>query len=80
MTTTPAHLPTPSKLANELKELQDEYGRFVSYPQAAQITTVSVRTLKRLTAEGQLPCYTVGSKRALRLRTSDVAGLIRRVA
>lgn len=66
--------------ASEAATLEAEYGRFVSYPQAATITSASVRTLKRLTAAGDLPCYSVGRSRTLRLRTADVASLIRRVA
>lgn len=64
----------------ESQDLIAEYGRMISYPQAAEITTVSVRTLKRLTANGELPCYQVGKARALRVKTADVAKLIRRVA
>lgn len=64
----------------EVDALEAEYGRFVSYPKAAEITTASVRTLKRLTAAGELPAYQIGRARVLRLRTSDVAGLIQRVA
>lgn len=61
-------------------ELKAEYGRYMTYPQAAEATTVSVRTLKRLTANGELPCYTVGRSRTLRLEVADVANLIRQVA
>lgn len=66
--------------AAELQALIDEYGKYVTYPQAAEISTLSVRSLKRETAAGNLPCYNVGSRRALRLKTADVAALIRRVA
>lgn len=65
---------------SELTELTAAYGRLVSYPQAAEITTVSVRTLKRLTANGELPCYQIGRSRTLRLKTADVARLIKQVA
>jgi len=64
----------------DIDELIAKYGRFVSYPVAAEITTTSVRTLKRLTAAGELPCYQVGRARVLRLKTADVAALVRRVA
>lgn len=64
----------------ELAALIAEYGRFVSYPKAADITTASVRTLKRLTAAGDLPAYQIGRARVLRLKTADVAALIQRVA
>lgn len=58
----------------------DQYGMFITYPTAAEITTASVRTLKRLTASGQLPCYAVGRSKVLRLKTADVANLMVRVA
>lgn len=68
------------KISAEVQELVDQYGNYVSYPTAAKITTASERTLKRLTARGQLPCYTIGRTRVLRLKTADVAALIQRVA
>ncbi|MGA4670057.1 helix-turn-helix domain-containing protein [Propionibacteriaceae bacterium Y1923] len=61
-------------------ELEKEFGRYVTYPQAAEITTASVRTLKRLTAAGELPCYQIGRARVLRVKTADVAALIKQVA
>ena len=64
----------------DLESLVTKYGNLVSYPQAAEITSASVRTLKRETADGNLPCYAVGRSRTLRLRTADVAALVRRVA
>lgn len=64
----------------EIAALIAEHGTFVSYPQAAEITTASVRTLKRLTAVGDLPCYRIGRARVLRLKTADVAALVQRVA
>ena len=69
-----------SKPDSELSELTAQYGRYVTYPQAAEITTASVRTLKRETAAGRLPCYQVGSARALRLKLADVLALVQRVA
>lgn len=68
------------RMTAEALELLEEYGRYVSYPTAAKITTASERTLKRLTALGQLPCYKIGRARVLRLKTVDVAALIQRVA
>lgn len=47
---------------------------WISYPDAAELTTLSVRSLKRLTAEGKLPCFLIGGK-VLRLRLSDVEAL-----
>lgn len=64
----------------DVAELVGNYGRFVSYPQAAEITSLSVRSLKRETAAGNLPCYRLGSARVFRLKTEDVAALIQRVA
>ncbi len=66
--------------SDEITRLEVEFGRYVSYPQAATITTASVRTLKRLTAAGDLPVYQIGRARVLRLKTADVARLIHRVA
>lgn len=71
-----ASLSAPA-LTDELVEL---YGRFVSFPQAVEITTVSRRTLERLIEAGDLPVYRIGRARTYRLRTEDVAGLIQRVA
>ena len=49
--------------------------RWLSYPEAAEVTTLSVRSLKRLTQAGKLRCYVVGGK-VLRLKASDVEALI----
>ena len=65
---------------SDIQDLIAEYGEMISYPTAAEITTVSVRTLKRLTANGDLPCYRIGRSKALRVKTADVYGLIQRVA
>ena len=53
----------------------DRQPRWLTYPEAAELCTLSVRSLKRLTAAGKLPCYVVGGK-VLRLKTSDVEALI----
>lgn len=47
---------------------------WVSYPAAAELSSLSARSLKRLTAEGKLPCPLIGGK-VLRLRLSDVEAL-----
>ena len=52
----------------------DGRARWLSYPEAAELSTLSVRSLKRLTAAGKLPCYVVGGK-VLRLKTADVEAL-----
>jgi len=49
--------------------------RWLTYPEAAELCTLSVRSLKRLTAAGTLRCYVVGGK-VLRLKASDVEALI----
>jgi len=59
---------------------RDKYPALVSYPQAEEITQTSVRTLKRLTASGELPCYRVGRTRTYRLRLDDVLALLQPVA
>ncbi len=64
----------------ELLELAETYPSMIGYPEAAKLTGSSVRTLKRLTDVGDLPCYRVGRARVLRLRTLDVLALVRRVA
>ena len=64
----------------DVNELIGSYGRFVSYPQAAEITSLRVRSLKRETAAGNLRCHRLGSARVFRLKTEDVATLIQRVA
>ena len=52
----------------------DRTSKWLSYPEAAELSTLSVRSLKRLTATGKLPCYVVGGK-VLRLKASDVEAL-----
>lgn len=49
--------------------------RWLTYPEAAELCTLSVRSLKRLTAAGTLRCYVVGGK-VLRLKATDVEALI----
>lgn len=73
-------VPKTNTASPELESILDAYPHLVSYPTAAKITGASVRTLKRETAAGRLPCYRVGSARVLRLRTADVLALVERVA
>ena len=49
--------------------------RVRSHAEAAELCTLSVRSLKRLTAEGKLPCYVIGGME-LRLKASDIEALI----
>lgn len=53
----------------------DRRPQWLTYPEAAELCTLSVRSLKRLTQAGKLPCYVVGGK-VLRLKASDVEALI----
>jgi len=53
----------------------DTRPRWLTYPEAAELCTLLVRSLKRLTAAGKLRCYVVGGK-VLRLKASDVEALI----
>ncbi|WP_036977424.1 helix-turn-helix domain-containing protein [Cutibacterium granulosum] len=71
---------THTIVPSDLERLQDAYGTYMTYSQAAKELSVSVRTLKRQTAAGDLPCYMVGRSRTLLLRVTDVAALVRRVA
>ncbi len=64
----------------ELTNAAADIGTFCTYPEAASLLDVSVRTLRRETERGKLPLYRVGSARALRLRTADVLALVERVA
>ena len=57
-------------------ELRDKYPALVGYPQAAEITSTSVRTLKRLAETGELPVYRVGRTRTYRLRLEDLINLL----
>ena len=57
------------------REQVDRRPRWLTYPEAAELCTLSVRSLKRLTAAGKLPCYVVGGK-VLRLKAADVEALI----
>lgn len=61
-------------------ELEAKYGKFMTYSDVARELAISVRTAKRITADGHLPCYNIGRRRSLRLKTSDVAALVEQVA
>lgn len=61
-------------------DLVEHHPTFLSYPQAAELTSASVRTLKRETEAGRLPCYRIGRTRTLRVKTADVLALVERVA
>lgn len=64
----------------ELAALAADLPSFISYPDAAKLTTLSVRSLKRESEAGRLPCYRLGRARVLRVRTADALALIERVA
>lgn len=74
------HIMAIKKIDPELQELIDQFGGYMTYPQAAKHFGVHPKTLHRLTARGELPCYTIGRSRAMRVRTADVFSLLRRVA
>jgi excisionase family DNA binding protein len=65
---------------DDLQESISDNSLFISYPKAAALVSTSMRTLRRLSAEGRLPCYRVGPKRVLRIKTRDVVALIERGA
>ncbi|HMQ77821.1 MAG TPA: helix-turn-helix domain-containing protein [Flavobacteriales bacterium] len=64
----------------DLDEAVQLHGRFITYPTAALLLSTSARTLKRLTARGELPCYRIGRTGAMRVKTEDVLNLIQQVA
>lgn len=53
-------------------------GAFVSLTQAADILGISVHTLRRRIAAGELPAFRTG-RRIIRVRVSDLEKLLRRV-
>lgn len=64
----------------ELAAIAAELPPFIGYAEASKLTTLSVRSLKRESDAGRLPCYRIGRARVLRVRTADVLGLVERVA
>nr|NLI51304.1 helix-turn-helix domain-containing protein [Propionibacterium sp.] len=65
----------PTKRTTPASGPSERRPRWLSYAEAADLCTLSVRSLKRLTAEDKLPCYVIGGK-VLRLKVSDVEALI----
>ncbi len=53
-------------------------GAFISLSKAADTLGVSVRTLRRRVASGELPAYRSG-RRIIRVRVDDLETLLRRV-
>lgn len=53
-------------------------GAFISLTAAADILGISVHTLRRRIAAGELPAFRTG-KRIIRVRVSDLERLLRRV-
>ncbi len=53
-------------------------GAFISLSAAADILGISVHTLRRRIAAGELPAFRTG-KRIIRVRLSDLEKLLRRV-
>ena len=71
MTTT---LTTTRSRKTTQQPTSDHTSKWLSYHEAAELSTLSVRSLKRLTAAGKLPCYVVGGK-VLRLKAAHVEAL-----
>jgi excisionase family DNA binding protein len=53
-------------------------GAFVSLAQAADILGISVHTLRRRIAAGELPAFRTG-RRIIRVRVSDLERLLKRI-
>ena len=53
-------------------------GAFISLAAAADMLGISVHTLRRRIAAGELPAFRTG-KRIIRVRVSDLEGILRRV-
>ena len=53
-------------------------GAFISLSQAADMLNISVPTLRRRIAAGELPAFRSG-RRIIRIRTTDLERLLRRV-
>ena len=53
-------------------------GAFISLSAAAEILGISVHTLRRRIASGELPAFRTG-RRIIRIRVSDLEKLLRRV-
>ena len=53
-------------------------GAFISLSAAAEILGISVHTLRRRIAAGELPAFRTG-RRIIRVRVSDLEKLLRRV-
>lgn len=72
--------PTTTATPPELAAIAADLPPFIGYSVASKLTTLSVRSLKRETEAGRLPCYRLGRARVLRVRTADVLALVERVA
>lgn len=66
---------TVTRPSKRLAPAGREERRWLSYAEPSELCTLSVRSLKRLTAEGTLPCYVIGGK-VLRIKAPDVEALI----
>ena len=53
-------------------------GAFISLTQAAEMLGISVPTLRRRIAAGELPAFRSG-RRIIRIRVSDLEAILRRV-
>jgi excisionase family DNA binding protein len=64
--------------------LAPDLPRYISLQAAAQVLSVSEKTVRRFIASGELPGHTLGKRvagsgRPIRLRLEDVEALLRRI-
>lgn len=58
--------------------------RYITLQEAAEVLSISPKTVRRYIARGELPAYSLGRRRAeggrpVRLRLEDVEALLRRI-
>lgn len=77
------HVPAigePGVTEEEIDALVEEYGAYISCPQAAKLIGVSAKTLHREIAAKTLEAYRLPGRRTVRVKTADVLRLMKRVA
>lgn len=70
----------PKKSSPDLSIFPEDTPPLLSYAEAARLTGISDRTLRRMTARGDLPCYAPKGTKTLRVKTVELAATIQRVA
>lgn len=70
----------PATTDPEDADILERYGKFITYTTASHITSLSARTLRRLTEQGRLPAYNAPGTSTMRVKTTDVLALQQRVA